>query len=174
MRRQSLLLSMALTMSVVTACSQSETSNSPQDSANTVEQSAPAPVRKAEKPEEHSQEARVIASGTFSGRSEHITTGKVSIEFNDNKFQVILADDFSLDGAPDPVLGFGNGEFVKASNFSKLNSISGRQVYDLPSSIDPTIYTEIYVWCEQFSVPLGVAKLVALPSDEALDDTYGS
>ncbi len=29
-------------------------------------------------------------------------------------------------------------------------------------AIDPTSYNEFWVWCEKFSVPLGVARLTAV------------
>ncbi len=104
--------------------------------------------------------ATPLVTGEFSGRSDHVTTGGVSVVESATGYQLVLADDFSLDGAPDPTLGFGkDGAFDEESQFSALNSISGGQVYDLPASFDPSAYNEVYVWCEQFSVPLGVAPL---------------
>ena len=102
----------------------------------------------------------VVTAGTFSGLSDHITTGGVTIRKDGEDYYVVLEDDFSLDGAPDPKLGFGNsGEYDIESQFSVLNNKTGYQVYELPAEIDPTAYNEIYVWCEQFSVPLGVASI---------------
>ena len=100
-----------------------------------------------------------IASGSFEGRSDHITTGGVSIQKAEDGYYVVLADDFSLDGAPDPKLGFGNPEFVADTLFSELRSKDGFQSYKLPDGVDPMAYSNIYVWCEKFSVPLGVATL---------------
>ena len=98
--------------------------------------------------------------GTFIGKSDHITTGKVSIEKHDGKYIVTLHEDFSLDGAPDPKLGFGNsGSYDGSTTFHKLNNLTGKQVYELPAGIDPTAYNEFYIWCEKFSVPLGVASI---------------
>jgi hypothetical protein len=73
---------------------------------------------------------------------------------------VVLSDDFSLDGAPDPKLGFGSdGSSDDATTFAVLEKLNGTQTYVLPASIDPSLYNEFYVWCERFSVPLGIAKL---------------
>ena len=105
------------------------------------------------------ESATMLASGVFEGRSEHITTGGVSIMRDGDKVFVVLGEDFSLDGAPSPVLGFGNGEYDESSEFSVLNKITGRQVYELPATIDAAAYSEVYVWCKDFSVPLGVASL---------------
>ena len=102
----------------------------------------------------------VIAAGTFEGASDHVTTGGVEVVKTDTGYLLKLQPDFSLDGAPDPKLGFGNdGEYDTATTFSPLNANNGAQTYELPASLDPTGYNEAYVWCEQFSVPLGIAKL---------------
>ena len=102
----------------------------------------------------------VLQSGEFVGKSDHITTGKVTIEKVANGYLVILADDFSLDGAPEPSVGFGkDGNFDVETHLGDLASISGHQVYLIPASVDVSLYNEIYIWCDKFSVPLGVAAL---------------
>lgn len=102
----------------------------------------------------------VISSGQFEGRSRHVTTGGVTIKKTAKGAIVILEKDFVLDGAPDPKVGFGNnGKYDIASQLSVLKSKTGRQEYAIPASVDPSRYNEIYIWCEKFSVPLGVAKL---------------
>ena len=105
--------------------------------------------------------AVLLSTGTFEGRSDHITTGGVSLKKDGDQYYLILEEDFSLDGAPAPTLGFGNGEFVKASEFSALRKHTGMQSYKLPDDFDPSKYTEVYLWCSEFSVPLGVASLSA-------------
>ena len=102
----------------------------------------------------------VISSGKFYGQSDHVTTGQVTIEREGDKVFVILGDDFSLDGAPAPTLGFGNGEkFDTKTEFTKLKKLNGRQVYELPKSIALKAYDTFTVWCSKFGVPLGSAKL---------------
>lgn len=100
-----------------------------------------------------------IARGAFSGQSGHVTKGNVTVEKTANGVVVVLQDNFDFDGAPDPKLGFGKNGYVPATKFSVLKANKGKQVYELPGSIDPARYNEIWVWCERFSVPLGVAKL---------------
>ena len=101
-----------------------------------------------------------IASGTFSGRSDHITTGQVTLEETNAGYQLSFASDFSLDGAPDPVVALGNGGvYVKANKLGKLKNKTGRQTYALPASFKPGQFSEVYVWCEEFDVPLGIANL---------------
>lgn len=102
-----------------------------------------------------------LASGQFSGRSDHITEGQVTLEKTAAGYQLVFAADFDLDGAPDPVVALGNSEtFVAANKIGKLKNKSGRQVYQLPAGFTPEQFSEVYVWCEKFSLPLGVAKLV--------------
>lgn len=100
-----------------------------------------------------------VARGSFQGASGHVTSGGVSIEKTAEGYVLVLEDDFSFDGAPDPQLGLGKGGYDGKTRFSKLQSNSGKQSYKLPAGIDAAQYDEVWVWCEKFSVPLGVAKL---------------
>jgi Electron transfer DM13 len=102
----------------------------------------------------------VLGKGTFTGKSGHRTSGSVTIVRTGNSVEVRLGSNFKLDGAPDPWLGFGNnGKYVSASEISKLKSNSGAQVYKISGPVDVSKYSEFYIWCRKFSVPLGVAKL---------------
>jgi len=101
-----------------------------------------------------------IATGTFSGLSDHITTGNVTLEKTSTGYQLVFAASFNLDGAPDPVVGFGNnGKYSKASKIAPLSNKTGAQTYQLPADFNPAQFSEVYVYCEKFSVPLGVATL---------------
>ncbi|HUS56012.1 MAG TPA: DM13 domain-containing protein [Thermohalobaculum sp.] len=99
-------------------------------------------------------------AGTFTGASNHVTSGAVEVVKTADGWEVHLKDDFSLDGAPDARVGFGAaGKFVDATDFEPLRSNTGAQVYKVPADIDPTAFDEVYIWCRQYSVPLGVAQL---------------
>ncbi len=107
-----------------------------------------------------SSAGEVIAKGQFEGRSRHVTTGGVMVKKDAKGAMVVLEKDFSLDGAPDPKVGFGrDGVYDSAAQLDVLKSKTGHQEYAIPASVDPSRYNEIYIWCEKFSVPLGVAKL---------------
>ena len=102
----------------------------------------------------------IVASGSFKGASSHVTNGNVTIRKTADGVVVVLEDDFDFDGAPDPKLGFGkDGKYDHGSQISHLGSNKGRQVYEVPASIDTEAYNQLYVWCEKYSVPLGVADL---------------
>lgn len=109
---------------------------------------------------DHEIHVSLAKTGTFTGLNKHETTGGVTIVKGGDGYIVVLENNFSLDGAPAPTLGFGNnGKFDPSTEFTKLSSIKGAQVYSLPASIDPEKFSEFYVWCADFSVPLGVALL---------------
>lgn len=102
----------------------------------------------------------LLVSGTFAGQSDHVTTGKVTIEKEGDRTVVILHDNFSLDGAPSPTLGFSkDGSFDEKTEFTKLESLNGEQRYEVPASILVSGYDALTVWCGKFSIPLGSAKL---------------
>lgn len=103
----------------------------------------------------------IAAKGTFTGASEHITTGGVTIVKTANGGAVVILDtDFSLDGAPDPRVGFGtDGAYVDASDLGELTNLAGLQVYVVPPSVNVDDFNEVYIWCKKFAVPLGIAAL---------------
>ena len=100
-------------------------------------------------------------SGSFTGASDHITTGNVTVTKNaDGSATITLASNFSLDGAPDPWVGLGKGgKFVPATNAGKLLSNTGAQSFTVPAGVNVDDFDEVYIFCVKFNVPLGVAKL---------------
>ena len=93
--------------------------------------------------------------GTFTGASGHVTTGGAEISGN----TVTLLADFNFDGAPDPKVALGRNGYDKNTLLGKLKKNSGKQSYKVPASIDTSGYNEVWIWCEKFNVPLGVAKI---------------
>jgi hypothetical protein len=101
-----------------------------------------------------------IASGKFKGASGHATSGSVSIVKTSSGLQVVLGDDFKFDGAPDAKVGFGkNGKYDGKSQLDILRSNNGQQTYAVPTSLNIEGYDEVYIWCKQYNVSLGVAKI---------------
>ncbi len=100
-----------------------------------------------------------VAKGSFTGKSNHVTSGEVTVEKTAQGYLLVLEDSFSFDGAPDPQLGFGKNGYDASTLFTKLKANSGKQTYEVPASVDVSQYNEVWVWCERFSVPLGVATL---------------
>lgn len=103
---------------------------------------------------------KVIASGQFTGASDHVTTGGVSVVTAEDGTYIVLGEDFSLDGAPDPHVSLGKaGTYDPATESGLLKNLTGPGRYKLPAGVDASAYDEVYIWCVKFSVPLGVAKL---------------
>ena len=101
----------------------------------------------------HAQSAR---TGEFSGRSNHVTTGGASLTSN----TLTLEDDFTLDRAPDPVVGLGrNGTWDPATFMGELMQKRGKQTYSVPANIDTADYDTAIIWCRAADVPLGIAPL---------------
>lgn len=99
-------------------------------------------------------------SGSFTGLSNHVTKGDVSVVKTGEGWEIHLKDSFWFDGAPDPRVGFGkNGKFVDPTDFEPLRNNAGAQVYKVPADINPEDFDEVYIWCRKFSVPLGVASI---------------
>ena len=94
--------------------------------------------------------------GTFSGLSNHVTTG--TAELNSDSVQLLA--DFTFDGAPDPKVALGkDGQYDPATLMGLLKSNTGASEYALPAGINSDDYNEVWIWCEQFNVPLGVARV---------------
>ena len=94
--------------------------------------------------------------GRFSGLSNHVTTGTAEIAGD----TVQLLDDFTFDGAPDPKVALGrDGTYDPATLMGLLKSNNGASSYQIPAGINSDDYNEVWIWCEQFSVPLGVARV---------------
>ena len=103
--------------------------------------------------------AQSSRAGTFTGKSRHVTTGTGAIVEQDGKTYVVLGDDFTFDGAPDPKVALGNDGYDKSTLMGLLKANSGKQQFQVPAGIDASQYNEIWIWCEKFNVPLGLAKL---------------
>lgn len=93
--------------------------------------------------------------GKFKGASNHVTTGTAEL----TKDSVQLLADFTFDGAPDPKVALGKDGYDKNTLMGPLKKNKGASVYKLPKGINPDDYNEVWIWCERFNVPLGVAKL---------------
>ena len=101
-----------------------------------------------------------LALGRFKGASGHETAGTARIASTKDGYVLELGPDFAFDGAPDPRLGFGNdGTYDPATDVGPLQATKGYQTYPLPADFDPGKHGEVYLWCKEYSVPLGVAAL---------------
>lgn len=93
--------------------------------------------------------------GKFKGASNHVTTGTAELL----KGSVELLADFTFDGAPDPKVALGKDGYDPNTLMGPLKKNRGASSYQIPAGINPDDYNEVWIWCERFNVPLGVAKL---------------
>ncbi|MEL6887348.1 MAG: DM13 domain-containing protein [Pseudomonadota bacterium] len=97
--------------------------------------------------------------GEFTGASNHVTKGRAEVVTKNGQTEIILQDDFWFDGAPDPKVALGRNGYDATTLMGKLTKNAGKQSYIVPAGIDASQYNEVWIWCEKFNVPLGVAKL---------------
>lgn len=102
----------------------------------------------------------IVATGQFTGAGNHVVTGGVEVVEVEGAYFIRLGDDFSLDDAPDPKVGLGQDGYDPSTKAGDLVAFTGASSYQVPTGVDVQDYNEVHVWCERFSVPLGVASLV--------------
>jgi len=99
-------------------------------------------------------------SGSFFGVSGKSTTGGVTVSKDAQGYVVTLGPNFAFSGAPDPKIGFGsNGQYTSGTLIGLLKSNNGSQSFRVPAHIDVNQFNEVHLWCEQYSVGLGVAPI---------------
>lgn len=104
---------------------------------------------------------RVLGTGQFTGfDSVHQASGTARVIEVEGKSYVRFENDFTVTNGPDLYVYFGNnGKYDAGANLGRLKGNQGSQNYEIPSSIDPAAYNEVWVWCRAFSVPFGKAPL---------------
>ena len=104
--------------------------------------------------------ADVLYTGTFKGAGGKKSSGNFEIFKKDGKTFITLKSNFRLSSVPDPKLAFGNGKYQKGTIYTgKLKSLKGEQTYEIPARLDPAKFSQVWIWCEKFSVPLAVANI---------------
>ena len=86
--------------------------------------------------------------------AEHPASGTILIENG-----VIKLQDVQISEAPD-------GRVVLAKDLDEstgvkiapLKSFTGSHEYPIPEGVDPADYNSVVIWCDQFSVPIGLAQ----------------
>ena len=87
--------------------------------------------------------------------AEHPASGSISVEDG-----VIKLADVNITEAPD-------GRVILAKNYDegqsvrcgKLEGFTGSHEYAIPAGTNADEFDTVVIWCDQFSVPIGLAKL---------------
>ncbi|MEL6520179.1 MAG: DM13 domain-containing protein [Pseudomonadota bacterium] len=103
-------------------------------------------------------------TGSLSGRRGYKVSGTVQVKTEGGKTTVALGSNYVFDPSknpPDIKIGFGNGEkYASGSKIhNKLTVKKGAASFEVPASINTDQFSELYIYCEQFSVILAVAPL---------------
>jgi Electron transfer DM13 len=103
--------------------------------------------------------ATLLKQGMFTGIGGHTASGTVMIyEKLDKKY--IVFDPYSSQSGPDLKVYLSKDE--RASEYIRvgpLMSTTGKQVYEVKSSLDLAAYPFVHIWCEKFSVEFARAPL---------------
>ncbi len=92
-------------------------------------------------------------AGPMRGVNGHTASGSATVGTG----QVELGSDFKFDGGPDVYVALKQGgELVL---LGKLQANAGAQTYALPSGNTGSGADQILLWCKQYSVTLGRAKV---------------
>lgn len=98
--------------------------------------------------------------GTFKGLGDKTGSGTGTLVKTEAGYKVVLEDNFEVQSGPALYVSFGNqGRVDKNTLFAELKEFKGMQEYEVPATINPANYSELYIYCEEFSVPFSVAKL---------------
>lgn len=112
-------------------------------------------------PRDAALEPQVIASGIFAGLAGHNAEGAVKLLRSGDTYYIRFEDDFRLTNGPDLFVHFGkNDKYAPEARLGALKGNIGSQNYEVPASISPSEYNEIWVWCRAFAVPFGRAVLL--------------
>lgn len=116
-------------------------------------------------PEMQTFSARIVASGSFQNLN-YMTAGDATIQEKNGEFFVVFADNFDTPNGPDLQVyltknsGPTEREDIPAGiALGKLKSITGKQVYPIPSGARIADYHSITIHCKAFNVPWSFAPL---------------
>lgn len=102
-------------------------------------------------------QSATVSRGNLVGQSVKFTQGAVAIEKNGASFSIQLGSNFKTKRGPALYLYLGNGSPQK--RIGKLKSATGAQTYKIPSSVDPSNYSTLYIYCVPFQAIFGKAHL---------------
>ena len=102
--------------------------------------------------------ATLIKSGALVGIG-HSVSGTAAL-FDSVGKKILLLDPFSSQNGPDLKVYLSKDQNASSYiSLGKLKSTSGKQSYAVPGNPVVTDYNYVLIWCEQFSVVFGSAKL---------------
>ncbi len=105
-------------------------------------------------------EPELVSQGMFTGLAGHSGRGTTKLISVNGKYYLRLEDDFQVTNGPDLFVYFGkDGAYAADARLGSLKGNEGGQNYEIPAGIDPSAYSEVWIWCRAFSVPFAKAEL---------------
>ena len=102
----------------------------------------------------------IVSQGEFAGLAGHSGRGTAKLLFANGKHYIRLEDNFRVTNGPDLFVYFGkNGSYVSEARIAALKGNEGGQNYEVPSDIDPSQFSEVWIWCRAFSIPFAKTEL---------------
>ncbi len=100
----------------------------------------------------------LLLKGSFEAAA-HATSGTVKLYEDSDKKRTLVFENFKTDNGPD--IRIWVAEDIKAKNYIEISDkvLLGDYFITLTGNIDFTKQTHILIWCKQFTVLFGNAKL---------------
>jgi hypothetical protein len=105
-----------------------------------------------------STKAQLLKKGTFVGL-DGPTSGRASL-YDQSGTKYVVLYPFESHSGPDLYVYLAKD--IDAADYiriSKLQAISGFQVYKVPASFTPSDYNYIHIWCQMYSVDFARAEI---------------
>ena len=101
----------------------------------------------------------IYAYGKF---TSGITKGEVCVTQRKLEWHIEFRDNFVHEGSPDPWVALGKDGYQRSGLIAELKQFKGAQSHTINPKVDPRLFNEVYIWCEQHNTSLGRAKLTWL------------
>ena len=113
-----------------------------------------------------------LASGSLISH-EHATTGTVRIIKQPDGSRILTLENLDTSNGPDVHVWLSAADVVEGQagwytagsaahhDLGLIKGNQGNQVYEIPDSVDLSRYKSVDLWCVQFSVSFGAARLAA-------------
>lgn len=145
-----------------TSSSQGATVETPTDSSP----SNSSAIETSSTPDPTAETSPPSISGSFVA-VDHPTVGEVKLVTEGDRQFLEFSEDFKTDAGPDLVVVLHRSPQIQTSALNEsdyfalapLNEIRGSQRYALPEDIDRQNFGSVAIWCRQFNVTFGYAKL---------------
>lgn len=98
--------------------------------------------------------------GVFIGKNASETEGSVGLYQSSSRTLIVLEENFRTSDGTAPRLGFGANGFREDLLFATVPNANGPQIFEVPRTLEPDRFNEVWLWSETRREPIGIARLV--------------